>query len=62
MSDDGIQPRGERLRRAIRWLSDQRRHDAAALEEASSRFDLTPVEEEFLWAHFRDPANSPDRK
>ena len=48
-----IQPRGERLRRAIRWLSEEGRHDAAALEQASRRFDLTPLEQDFLWSHFR---------
>ena len=53
MNRDGIQPRGERLRRAVRWLSEEGRHDAAAIEEASSRFDLTPLEEDFLWSHFR---------
>lgn len=55
-----IQPRGERLRRAIRWLSEEERHDAAALKEAARRFDLTPLEEEFLWTHFRQPANGHD--
>lgn len=55
MNAEGIVPRGERLRRAVRWLSEERRHDAAAIEEASNRFDLTPVEEEFLWNHFRQP-------
>ena len=44
----GVQPRGEGLRRAVRWLSDEGRHDAAAVEEASRRFDLSPLEEEFL--------------
>ena len=55
-----MQPRGERLRRAIRWLSEEERHDAAALEEAARRFDLTPLEEQFLWAHFRQPAADRD--
>jgi hypothetical protein len=41
-------PQGENLRRAIRWMSDRRQHDPAAIEEASRRFDLTPLEEEFL--------------
>lgn len=49
-----IQPRGERLRRAIRWLSEQQRHDAAALEAAARRFDLTPAEEEFLLTHMSE--------
>jgi len=43
-----IVTRGERLRRALRWLSDEGRHDAAAIEEACRRFDLSPVEEDFL--------------
>lgn len=43
-----IRSPGENLRRAIRWLSDNRRHDAAAIEEASKRFDLSPIEEDFL--------------
>ena len=44
----GVQPRGEGLRRAVRWLSDEGRHDPAAIEEASRRFDLSPLDEEFL--------------
>jgi len=47
-------PTGEALRRAIRWLSDQGRHDAAAIEEAARRFDLTPADEEFLLRYCRD--------
>ena len=53
MSHDSILPHGEALRRAVRWLGEQQRHDAAAIEEAARRFDLTPTEEEFLLAHFR---------
>lgn len=47
-----LQPRGEGLRRALRWLSDEGRHDAAAIDEASRRFDLSPLEEEFLLRNF----------
>lgn len=57
---NSIQPRGERLRRAIRWLSEQGRHDAAALEAAARRFDLTPAEEEFLLTHMRERAKGAD--
>lgn len=49
-------PRGESLRRALRWLSDQARHDAAAIQEAAQRFDLSPADEEFLLVHFRAAA------
>lgn len=48
-------PEGEGLRRAVRWLAAQRRHDAAAIEEASRRFDLSPVEEGFLLGRMREP-------
>lgn len=41
----------------MRWLSDQRRHDPAAIEEAALRFDLNPVEEEFLLAEARRVAD-----
>lgn len=51
--------RGENLRRAVRWLSDERRHDAAAIEEASRRFDLSPLEEEFL---LREAARQRDER
>ncbi|MDX1610474.1 MAG: hypothetical protein R3225_10170 [Halofilum sp. (in: g-proteobacteria)] len=51
----GIEPRGERLRRAVRWLSEEGRHDTRALEEAARRFDLTPAEAEFLHTNFGAP-------
>jgi hypothetical protein len=59
MSGESILPRGEALRRAVRWLGDQPRHDAASIEEAARRFDLTPADEEFLLRHFRDQAAGP---
>jgi hypothetical protein len=43
-----IVPQGENLRRAMRWMSDNHQHDVSAIEEASRRFDLSPIEEEFL--------------
>ncbi len=49
----GILAKGEPLRRAIRWLSDEGRHDLAAIEEACRRFDLSPTEEEFLLSEAR---------
>ena len=50
---------GEGLRRALRWLSDEGRHDAAAVDEACRRFDLTPADAEFLLAEARRLAASP---
>ena len=55
---EGTMPQGESLRRALRWLDD-RAHDepkldrVRAVSEASQRFDLSPMEEDFLlvnWA------------
>lgn len=49
----GVMPQGEGLRRALRWL-DERVHDEPKADrsklvgEASVRFDLTPMEEDFL--------------
>ena len=47
-----IVPQGEELRRAIRWIAEQKSHTLEAIEEASRRFDLSPVEEEFLLRYF----------
>jgi hypothetical protein len=49
----GLEPQGEALRSALRWLDgrvqdDPRLDRAKLVGEASARFDLTPLEEEFL--------------
>jgi hypothetical protein len=46
-------PQGESLRNAVRWISERRREDPKLkllqlVEEASRRFDLSPVETDFL--------------
>jgi hypothetical protein len=48
-----VVPQGESLRRALRWLDERARDDpgsdrAKLVGEAASRFDLSPLEEEFL--------------
>jgi hypothetical protein len=48
-----ILPEGEELRRAVAWLAKQPTHDAGAIEEASRRFNLSPIDEQFLLEHFR---------
>lgn len=47
-------PEHEGLRRAVQWLAAQKSWNAKIVEEASRRFDLSPIEEEFLLRHFRD--------
>lgn len=49
----GAPPAGQGLRDALRWLSASGRHDAASIEEACRRFDLSPLDEEFLLAEAR---------
>jgi hypothetical protein len=46
-------PDHEGLRRAVEWLIGQPARDARTIEEAARRFDLSPVDEEFLLRHFR---------
>jgi len=54
--NENLLPHGESLRNAVRWLSSQL--DAGEvlslklIEEAALRFDLSPVDEEFLRTHF----------
>ena len=48
-----LQPKGEKLRRAVRWVSDRRREDPEAplarlVDEATRRHDLSPREAELL--------------
>jgi hypothetical protein len=53
---DSLLPEGEGLRRALAWLSEQPMRDLQTIEEASRRFNLSPLDEEFLLRHFRNPA------
>lgn len=53
----GRPPSGQGLRDALRWLSSTGRHDPAAVEEACRRFDLSPLDEEFLLAEARRVAS-----
>jgi hypothetical protein len=51
-----ILPEGEQLRKAVKWISDQRtEHPELALfnliEKACLQFDLTPKDGEFLMRH-----------
>jgi hypothetical protein len=46
-------PQGEALRQALRWLDERAREEpgrdrAKLVAEAASRFDLSPLEEDFL--------------
>jgi len=60
-----ILPEGEHVRRAVRWISDSRRGECALtplqlVSEANQRFDLTPLESEWMLRTFTDYA--PERR
>lgn len=48
-----IQPQGEKVRKAVKWISgemqeDESRNLSVLIQEASLRFNLSPKDEEFL--------------
>jgi len=45
--------KGEALRRTIAWLAEHPGWTLERIEEACQRFDLSPVDEEFLIQEFR---------
>jgi hypothetical protein len=54
-----IQPKGERLRQAIRWISAERLEDESKsipklIQEAASRFNLSPMDEAYLVSFYRE--------
>jgi hypothetical protein len=56
---DGAGQEGESLRKAMRWLSEQRMANPTAnraqlVNEAAQRFDLNPKDEEFLLLKWRE--------
>jgi len=60
-----ILPKGEQLRRAIRWISDERLNDprvkvSKLIDEACMKFNLPPKDADFLVKFFtlKDPEKS----
>ncbi|MFO7783645.1 MAG: hypothetical protein R6V25_03370 [Desulfatiglandales bacterium] len=54
-----IQPKGENIRKAIRWISQQREDDpqkatSSLIQEACMRFNLTPKDEIYLDSFYRN--------
>ena len=48
-----VQPEGESIRKAIQWISEEEKSDPSKsrvklIEEACIRFNLTPIDAEFL--------------
>jgi hypothetical protein len=54
-----IQPKGEKIRQAIRWISSERLEDGnksilLLVQEAALKFNLSPMDEEFLHSFYRE--------
>ena len=53
-----VQPEGEDLRKAIKWISDERQYGEPQtllklIEAASLKFDLSPMDADYLVNFFR---------
>ena len=56
-----IQPKGEKIRQVVKWISEMRKEDEdrsiyALIQEAAVQFNMTPKEEEFLRAFYEQEA------
>lgn len=54
-----IVPQGEDLRKAVKWVSEERQSRpqkklAKLIEEANMKFDLSPADGEFLFKFFKE--------
>jgi len=52
-----IQPKGEKVRQSVRWISEKRKEDERLplnrlIEEVAARFNLSPKDEAFLRAFY----------
>jgi hypothetical protein len=52
-------PKGENLRQAVKWISENRKEDENAkipllIEKAGIRFNLSPKDEEFLRSFYKE--------
>jgi hypothetical protein len=54
-----IQPKGEKVRQAVKWIAEARLEDEShpigeLIEKAAGRFNLSPKEEEFLISFYNN--------
>ena len=54
-----LQPQGEKLRNAVKWISEKRKENRPAginqlVDEAAFQFDLSPKDSEFLLRFLKD--------
>lgn len=56
-----IHPQGTDLRNAVKWLSDNQDYSVKAITQAAEKFDLSPVDAEFLIRTFANADGSGGR-
>jgi len=54
-----IQPKGEKVRQAVRWISgclaeDESKKIGLLVQEAAQRFNLSPKDEDFLVSFYKE--------
>ena len=54
-----IQPKGEKVRQAVKWLSGELKEDenksiSLLIQDAALKFNLSPKEEDFLHCFYQD--------
>jgi hypothetical protein len=52
-----IHPKGEKVKQAIKWISESKAGNTSIstlIQEASTRFNLSPKEEEFLCIFYKE--------
>ena len=54
-----VQPQGEDIRRAVKWISEERTYHpqrklSELIDEACLKFDLSPMDAEFLFRTLRE--------
>jgi hypothetical protein len=52
-----IHPKGEKFKQAIKWISERKDGNTSIstlIQEASTRFNLSPKEEEFLCIFYKE--------
>ncbi|HDZ23391.1 MAG TPA: hypothetical protein ENH70_02495 [Desulfobacteraceae bacterium] len=54
-----IQPKGERIRQAVKWIASERLEDdksnvSMLIKKAAMRFNLSPREEEYLVSFYEE--------
>lgn len=60
-----VQPKKEDLRKAVKWISEIKKYEKPdatyqeLVEQAALRFDLSPVDTEFLYRFLRGEVEAP---